>query len=293
VARRGARALGETESQSASEIWRQAVGRAGSDDEDNRAPWSPEEVWVAEEAADESSASRPRGSGDTGLGGLAPTASDLGPGVGRRRSVPRTVVDEIEATAGGQRGAKLAYRIADAAHAYERERYQEARRILRSLADELPDAPAVRELYGLVLYRSGQWSAAARQLEAFRDLSGSYDQHPVLADCYRALGRYGEAERVWGELREASPSADLVAEGRIVAAGCLADQGNLTGAIAVMERSARKVAHPQQRHLRQWYVLADLYERAGDLPRARELFGRVAAAEPEAFDVRSRLRALR
>jgi len=207
--------------------------------------------------------------------------------------VPRPVVAELEQVAGSDRGAKLAHRIADASYAYERERYQEARRILRTLVEEVPDTATVRELYGLVLYRTGQWAAAAKQLEAFRQMSGSMDQHPVLADCYRALKRYGSAEEIWEELREASPSGDLVAEGRIVAAGCRADQGDLAGAIGLLERSARKVSRPQERHLRQWYALADLYERAGDLPRARDLFTRVAAADPDAFDVRARLRTLR
>jgi tetratricopeptide (TPR) repeat protein len=187
----------------------------------------------------------------------------------------------------------LAARVADATYAYERERYQDARRILRPLVDEAPGAAAVRELYGLVLYRSGQWRQAADQLEMYRQLSGSFGQHPVLADCYRALRRYEEAEALWEELKAASPSGDLVAEGRIVAAGCRADQGDLAGAIAILEPSRRRVPRAQERHLRQWYVLADLYERAGDLPRARELFGRIAAAEPDAFDVRQRLRALR
>jgi tetratricopeptide (TPR) repeat protein len=203
------------------------------------------------------------------------------------------VVQELESAAGANRGAKLAHRIADATYAYEKERYQEARRILKSLADDVPGSAAVRELYGLVLYRTGQWAPAAKQLDAFRHMSGSFDQHPVLADCYRALRRYDEAQEVWEELRAASPSADLVAEGRIVAAGCRADQGDLTGAIALLEKSARPVRRPQERQLRQWYALADLYERAGDMPRARELFSRISAADPDAFDVRSRLRALR
>jgi tetratricopeptide (TPR) repeat protein len=187
----------------------------------------------------------------------------------------------------------LSARLADATHAYDRERYQEARRLLRPLVDEAPDSAAVQELYGLTLYRSGQWSLAAKHLEIFRQVSGSTDQHPVLADCYRALKRYERAEELWDELREASPSGDLVAEGRIVAAGCRADQGDLSAAIALLERSAKRVHRPQDRHLRQWYTLADLYERAGDLPRARELFTRIDTAEPDAFDVRARLRALR
>ncbi len=211
----------------------------------------------------------------------------------RRRNVPRPVVDELGAVAAPGRGPKLAARMADATYAYERERYQDARRILRALTTEVPDSPAVRELYGLVLYRTGQWRDAVTQLEKYRQLSGSFDQHPVLADCYRALRRYDEAEAIWEELKDASPRGDVVAEGRIVAAGCRADQGDLAGAIALLERSARQVRHPQSRHLRQWYALADLYERAGNLPRARELFTRIQAVDPDAFDVRQRLRALR
>jgi tetratricopeptide (TPR) repeat protein len=212
---------------------------------------------------------------------------------GTRRRVPRSVVDELSAAAGAQRGPRIAARMGDATYAYEKERYQDARRILRTLADEVPTSAAVRELYGLVLYRTGQWAQAARQLEAYRNLSGSFDQHPVLADCYRALRRYDDAEEIWDELRAASPSGDLVAEGRIVAAGSRADQGDLAGAIALLERADRRVKHPQERHLRQAYALADLYERAGDVPRARELFSRVAASDPDAFDVRQRLRSLR
>ncbi len=202
-------------------------------------------------------------------------------------------MDELESAAGTNRGAKLAHRMADATYAYEKERYQDARRILKSLADEVPGSAAVRELYGLVLYRIGQWAPAAKQLGAFRQISGSFDQHPVLADCYRALRRYDDAQEVWEELRAASPGADLVAEGRIVAAGCRADQGDLRGAIALLEKTARPMRRPQERQLRQWYALADLYERAGDMPRARDLFSRISAADPDAFDVRSRLRALR
>jgi tetratricopeptide (TPR) repeat protein len=159
--------------------------------------------------------------------------------------------------------------------------------------ESAPNSPAVRELNGLVLYRTGQWAAATKELERYRELTGSYDQHPVLADCYRALRRYEEAEELWQDLRAASPSGDLVAEGRIVAAGSRSDQGDLTGAINLLEKALRRVNHPQERHLRQWYALADLYERAGDLPRARDLFNRIASADPDAFDVRARLRSLR
>jgi tetratricopeptide (TPR) repeat protein len=291
VARRGAREVGRpSDEPSASEAWREAAARSGRDVE----AWVPEEVWVEEGPAEEvpsprRQARRPASTGQ----GPASGAADNGAGTAHRHNVPGPVVDELTRSAGQQRGARLASRLADASHAYDRERYQEARRILRPLAEEVPDSPAVQELYGLALYRSGQWAAAASHLERYRLLTGEQDQNPVLADCYRALRRYGDAERLWDELRSASPSADLVAEGRIVAAGARADQGDLAGAVALLERSLRKVDRPQERHLRQWYALADLVERAGDLPRARTLFTRIAKADPDAFDVTDRLRALR
>ncbi len=211
---------------------------------------------------------------------------------GRRRTVPRRVVDEVVASAGKAKGEKLASRIADATYSYEKERYADALRVLRQLVAEVPGSGAVWELYGLTLYRCGHWTQAASALETFKELSGSYDQHPVIADCYRALRRYEDAEQMWAELREASPSGDVVAEGRIVAAGVKADRGDLAGAILMLEKASRKVAKPADRHLRQWYALADLYERVGDLPRARDLFNRVASIDADAFDVRARLKSL-
>jgi tetratricopeptide (TPR) repeat protein len=65
----------------------------------------------------------------------------------------------------------------------------------------------------------------------------------------------------------------------------------LKGAVKLLEVSLRR-SKPKALHLRQWYALADLYERAGELPRARDLFERIAAADPDAYDVRQRLIAL-
>jgi tetratricopeptide (TPR) repeat protein len=244
-----------------------------------RARWEPEEVWVEDPEPEEA---RPT---------AAPARS--AEVLGHRFNVPRPVVDELAHTAGSQRGGKLAERLASASHAYDRERYQEAKRMLRPLAEEVPNAAAVRELLGLTMYRMGQWAPAAKELEEYRKLSGSVDQHPVLADCYRALHRYRPAAELWEELRTASPSAEAIAEGRIVAAGCLADQGDLKGAIALLEKASRQLRNPEDHHLRQWYVLADLYERAGDLPRARELFGRLVSVDADAYDARRRLAGLR
>jgi len=180
----------------------------------------------------------------------------------------------------------------EAAEAFQRERYHDARRMLKPLADEASDVAAVRELHGLALYRLGRWREAARELEAFRAMSGSVEQHPVLADCYRALQRWSDVEELWAELRAVSPSSDLVTEGRIVAAGAVADRGDIRAAIGVLEDGPVRSKRPRWHHFRLWYALADLYERAGDVPRARDLFERIEQHEPGFADVRERLGAL-
>jgi tetratricopeptide (TPR) repeat protein len=190
------------------------------------------------------------------------------------------------------RAPRLEQRLRDATRAFAAERYTDAARILSKLTSEAPSVAAARELYGLTLYRQGRWRAADGQLEAFRILTGSTEQHPVLADCYRALGRDAEVEALWDELRQSSPGAELVVEGRIVVAGMRADRGDLQGAIRLLEQGWRMPKHPREHHLRRAYALADLYERAGDVSRARELFGRLARTAPDFADVVARARSL-
>ena len=150
----------------------------------------------------------------------------------------------------------------------------------------------MRELLGLSQYRLGQYAAASKELEAFADLTGSVEQHPVLMDCARALGRHARVEELWEELAAASPSAALVSEGRIVLAGSRADQGRLHEAIATLDRRRGTPGRVQEHHVRVWYALADLYERAGEIPKARELFLRVRRHDAGFADVAERLAAL-
>ncbi|MCU1426354.1 MAG: hypothetical protein JWL83_354 [Actinomycetia bacterium] len=210
----------------------------------------------------------------------------------RRRRQRRTEAgDELARLAG--RDAKRAQTTLDrAAEAFNEGRERDAARDLRALRDAYPDAAGVRELLGLADYRLGHFTAAAKELEAFVELTGSVEQHPVLMDCMRAQRRYRDVDSLWHELSEASPSAALVAEGRIVAAGALADQGHISDAISLLERKAADSARPQSHHLRLWYALGDLYERAGDLPRARDLFLRIKKREPDFVDVAERLSTL-
>lgn len=226
----------------------------------------------------------------------APAAAPTGPPPvpeRPRRKAPRPVADELVKAVGAPTAVKMEARLVDAASAFERGRPLDTMRLLRPLLRDAPTVPSVRELAGLALYRLGKWAEAARHLETFRDLTGSVEQDPVLADCYRALGRYAKVDALWEELREASPEPELMAEGRIVAAGALADRGDVKGAIRLLEKGPlepRRVIQPY--HLRLWYALADLHERAGDAPRARELFARVVEADAGLADAAERLHAL-
>jgi tetratricopeptide (TPR) repeat protein len=182
--------------------------------------------------------------------------------------------------------------MARAARAYSRDRYPEALRITRVLVEEVPESAAARELHGLVCYRLGRWREAVRHLTASRALLGDDpSQLPVIMDCCRAQGQHRKVEALWGELRSSSPPADVLCEGRLVLAALRADRGELDSAIDLLTSAGatRNLRRPAERHLRQWYVLGDLYERAGDLPHARQLFARVVASDPDLADARQRL----
>ena len=250
--------------------------------------WQPEE-WRRDAPAPSPSPS-PGGRRPPAKKAMPAAPATPGP---RGRKVPKVIAQEVAGAVEPSLAPRVERKLGQAADAFERDHLPDALRILRPLSKEAPNVPAVRELTGLAYYGTGQWALAAKELEAFRSLGGSVEQHPVLADCHRALKRYKAVAELWDELREASPGAALVTEGRIVAAGALADQGDVDGAIKLLEKGpVRPNRTPALHHARLWYALADLYERAGDAPKARELFARVVAVEPGLADAAERLAAL-
>jgi len=294
VARRGARQLS---GEAASTAWQREVERARERWERGERATPEVERWVDEGLAGEAQAAVARGAARPARRPTTARPADEAPRPrGRRgpKTVPDEVLEELQEAVGLQRAARLAERVAEARDDLERGRDLDARRILAKVAAEAPGAPSVRELHGLALYRLGRYRQAAAELETFRELApGDTTQHPVLADCYRALRRYDMVEELWDELRAASPSAEIVAEGRIVMAGALADRGELPAAIRLLERAGRPSRRVATHHLRTWYALADLLERAGDVPAARNLFRRIQQEDPRFVDVAERLAALR
>jgi tetratricopeptide repeat protein len=221
-----------------------------------------------------------------------------GPRLRERRplgSRPQRVEDPavvLPRLVGPERAKSLLRKLKSAGSAFEAERFGDARTLLQTVVHEAPDLADGRELLGLTHYRLGRWKEAIDQLEAFRELSHSTEQHPVLMDCHRALGRWRDVDVLWSELGEVSPSGELMTEGRIVVAGGQADQGDVSAAIRTLESGWKLPKRPSGHHLRRAYALADLYDRAGKAARARELFKWISGHDPHFADVRSRVKAL-
>jgi len=305
VARRGAREVTRRDG----DFDPAAQGPRGPDERERRrgtAPPSRPSAWVRADGArdewEDAGPVRPQGrkakaEPKATSRGTSTSAAEAIAALSTRHPLPPEVAADIRNAADVatvQHRERLVERAEAAYGAYERGRFQDALRAIKPVADEAPGVAAVRELAGLAAYRSGRWREAARHLNAYGALSDSTEHLPVLMDCQRALLKPKKVADLWGELRHSSPDPDVLAEGRIVAAASLADNGDLNGAIAMLATAgaSKALRNPSDRHLRQWYLLADLYERAGDVPRAREYFERVLRADPEAYDVAERLRGL-
>jgi tetratricopeptide (TPR) repeat protein len=214
------------------------------------------------------------------------------PGRRAARTLDIETLGGLDRAVGNRRAARLADMLAQARDSLDRERFEESRRLARTVTREAPDVAEAQEIAGLAAYRLGRWREAVAALEAARAITRGIRNHAVLADSYRAQRKYKQVEELWLEVREASPETAQMAESRIVAAGALADQGDLAGAIRTMGTAAAGAKRVQEHHLKQWYVLADLYDRSGDVVKARQLFEMVLAHDRDYADAGARLRSL-
>jgi tetratricopeptide (TPR) repeat protein len=301
VARRGAREV--TARQADGE---QRTARFSDDQERRRtAPPPRPEPWVRtdgsrdewEDTAKTKERGRPAGDSPRGVDRAARASSMALSTLSSRKALPPEIAAEIRNAAyvaTALHRERLVERAESAYGAYERARYQDALRAIKPVAEETPNVAAVRELAGLAAYRASKWREAVGHLQAHAALADSAEHLPILMDCQRALHKPKKVADLWTELRQSSPEPDVLAEGRIVAAASLADSGDLQGAIAMLATAgaSKALRNPSNRHIRQWYLLADLYERAGDVPRARELFERVLRVDRDAYDVVDRLTGL-
>ena len=199
---------------------------------------------------------------------------------------------EVRKAVGERRTDYVSRQLSRALVAYDAERYREAMGVLRPVLEDLWLISEVRVLAGRLEYRAQHWKSAAEHLEFARSSDRSdMTNMPVLIDCYRALRRYDIVEQLWSELKESSPHPAIMAEGRVSAAMSHADRGDVQTAIRIMTHGSEP-RQVQPYHLLEWYVLGDLYDRAGDQVTAKKMFAKVARNDSTYFDVSSRLAGL-
>ncbi len=192
----------------------------------------------------------------------------------------------------GRRAPRAIASLQEASQAFEEGRERDALRIVKPLYENFGQASGVHELYGMSLYATGKFKQAKPILEDFVNKTGSYDQHPLLMDIYRAEKNFIKVDQLWEELGSVSPSGEVVAEGRIVHSQSLAERGQISEALKQLRKKTKPLARPKLHHLRLWYCLADLEERAGNIVEARQWFNRISKVIPDFADVDYRLKQL-
>jgi len=175
---------------------------------------------------------------------------------------PLDIKKQMTKIAGEEKASRSWRLFKRAAKEFQSDHFSDARTTMKPLVGSFKNIAELHELYGLSLYRLGEWEEAIESLETFRRLSGTAEQNPVLMDCHRALEQWADVDELWAELGELSPSGELVAEGRIVMAGAQADQGFIDSGVRTLEK--------------------------GWIPKSRKLFAWIASKEPNFGDAAER-----
>jgi tetratricopeptide (TPR) repeat protein len=171
------------------------------------------------------------------------------------------------------------------------DRPEEALAHARAARDRASRVAVVREAVGVAAYHAGDYAEAARELRAYRRMSGDQGYRAVLADCERALGRPEVALRLVREALAEQPDAEETVELRLVEAGARQDLDELPAARLVLEGMLGAHPRPESVDLADPAVLrvsaayADLLEAAGEESLAEEWHTAVAAYTPEESDV--------
>ena len=198
------------------------------------------------------------------------------------------IVKELRATARPGKAEILVQAFSEATGAFLAGDFEAAIRLGEQSKHLALRAASIREMLGLAYYRAARWNEAARELSAFRRLSGRADQNPVLGDCYRALGKPERAIELCDEIPLKGTPPEIYFEGAIVGAMAQAETDHLDAAIARLEALPLQPEVAEEHHLRAWYVLGDLLERRGRYTQALEWFEATAGADADLTDAPER-----
>jgi hypothetical protein len=157
----------------------------------------------------------------------------------------------------------------------------------RAARDRASRVAAVREAVGVAAYHADDFAEAAREIRAYRRMSGDQGYRAVLADCERALGRADVALRLVAEALADGPDVDEALELRIVEAGARRDLGEEAAARLVLEGALGGRPDPSQldagdpARLRLAAAYADLLQAQGEEEQAGTWLSAIAAADPD------------
>ncbi len=159
----------------------------------------------------------------------------------------------------------------------------------RAARDRASRVAVVREAVGVAAYHAGDYAEAARELRAYRRMSGDHTYRAVLADCERALGRPEVALRLVAEALTEAPDEEELAELRLVEAGARRDLGEHAAARLVLEAALGGRPAPDSLtqgddiRLRFAAAYADLLRAQGEEALAQEWSDAVTALDPDAL----------
>ncbi len=157
----------------------------------------------------------------------------------------------------------------------------------RAARDRASRVAAVREAVGVAAYHAGDFAEAARELRAYRRMSGDTGYRAVLADCERALGRPEVALRLVAEALGDHPDDEEATELRLVEAGARRDLGEAASARLVLEDALGRRARPEDLdasdpgRLRLAVAYADLLRAEGQEDEAERWTAAVTELAPE------------
>ncbi len=148
----------------------------------------------------------------------------------------------------------------------------------------------VREVAGIMAYKSGRWAEALTELQAGRRMTGRNDYLPLMADAERGLGRLDRAlDLVHSAEAKRLPRAAQI-ELRIVESGIRRDQGLADAAVLALQVPELTDGKQRPWSARLFYAYAEALLAAGRTEAAREAFSRaVVADEDEQTDALARL----
>ncbi len=152
---------------------------------------------------------------------------------------------------------------------------------------------AVREIVGVTAYAIEDWATALSELQAAKRISGQVELLPLIADCYRGLGKPEKAIEILQSNEAAKLNVDEYSELVLVAAGARKDQGNAQAAMALVKNNVMIKGKPEFSALRLRYFYAETALEIGERATALEWFQKCLQLDiHDEFDVKNKIREL-